>query len=95
MRKAENSDDLLGNLSREKERLSSFLKKTQAIKPSPKYSFKSNKSSKTIVNDRFVFFRASIIVLSKIYDTLEFTLGFYFCALCTLEYIGSHCVIST
>ena len=95
MRKSESSDVLQGNLSREKEGISLFLKKTQAIKPSPKYSFKSNKSRKTIVNDMLVFIRAGIMALSKIYDTLEFALEVYFCALCTLEYIGSHCIIST
>lgn len=42
-----------------------------------------------------VFIRADIMTLSKIYDTLGFTLEVYFCAVYTLENIGSHCIIST
>ena len=81
-------------MSREKERISSFEKKTQAIESSSKYPFKSNQSSKTMVNDMLVFIRAGIMALNKIYDTLEFTLELYLCAMCTLEYIGSHYIIS-
>lgn len=95
MRDSECSDTLQGNLSREKECISSFLKKTQAIKSSPKYPFKSNKASETMANDMLVFIRAGIMALSKIYNTFEFTLEFYFCAVCTLEYTGCHCIIST
>lgn len=48
-----------------------------------------------MVNDMLVFARADVMALRKIYEMLEFTLEFYFCALCTLEYTGSQCIIST
>ena len=95
VRSSERSDTLQGNLSTGKECVSSFLKKTQAIKSSPKYPFKSNKSSKSVVNDMLVFVRADIMALSKIYDTLEFTLEIYFCAMCRLEHTGFYYIIST